>query len=91
MLIIIFVTCAKVCCKEASGLIFTILSLASDNNCTDGDIRLVRGSISSEKIVEMCLGGHYCYVCQDKENTDDKEGILTFEQLRYDPAGECSI
>ena len=52
----IFVTCAmhNVSCKEASGLIFTILSLASDNNCTDGDIRLVRGSISFEKIVEMC-------------------------------------
>ena len=81
----------NLCCKQASRLIFVILSLASDNNCTDGDIRLVGGSTSSEGIVEMCLGGHYGYICQDKESTDDKEGILTCEQLGYDPAGECSV
>ena len=63
---------------------------ASDNNCTDGDIRLVGGSTSSEGIVEMCLGGHYGYICQDEMGTNDKKGILTCEQLGYDPAGEKS-
>ena len=82
--ILFFNFCAihNVCCKEASGLIFTILSLASDNNCTG-----VEGSTSSEEIVEMCLRGHYGYICQDKESTDDKKGILTCEKLGYDPAG----
>ena len=70
---------------------YHIISLASDNNCTDGDIRLVGGSTSSEGIVEMCLGGHYGYICQGKDSTDDKEGILTCEQLGYDPAGKWSI
>ena len=37
----------------------------------------------------MCLGGHYGYICQGKDSTDDKEGILTCEQLGYDPAGKC--
>ena len=40
----------NVCCKQANGLIFTILSLDFDNNCTDRDICLVGGSTSSQEI-----------------------------------------
>ena len=51
---------------------------------------MVGGSTSSEGIVEMCLGGHYGYICQSESNTDIKKAMLTCGQLRYDPAGEKS-
>ena len=52
---------------------------------------MVRGSTSSEGIVEMCLGGYYGYISQKFISTDYKKGILTCRQLGYDPAGEKSI
>ena len=51
---------------------------------------MVGGSTSSEGIVEMCLGGHYGYICQSESNTDINKAMLTCGQLRYDPAGEKS-
>ena len=65
--------------------------MLASSNCTDGDIRLVGGSTSSEGIVEMCLGRHYGYICQSESSTDYNKAILTCGHLGYDPAGGKSI
>ena len=55
--------------------------------CNDGDIRLNNGGI-----VELCVGGHYGYLCRETNVLDASSrralAVITCTDLGYDPAGK---
>ena len=59
-------------------------------SCSDGDVRLVGGNSSAEGIVEICVGGHYGYLCVSGfTSTFNRRriGTVVCTDLGFDPAG----
>ena len=57
--------------------------------CTDGDIRLVGGSVDYEGRVEICINGEYGTVCDD--GFDDTDANVICGQLGYGNTGKFTI
>lgn len=56
---------------------------ASNDNCTDGDIRLANGTTENEGRVEICFGNEFGTICDD--SWDRKEATVVCRQLGYSP------
>ena len=55
------------------------------NGCTDGDIRLVDGSVDSEGVVEVCINGVWSTICDEEWDTSD--ATVACRQLGYSNSG----
>ena len=64
-----------------------ILLLVPDttDNCTNGAIRLVKGSTKYEGLVEICADGSWGYICQYGWGQTD--AMVTCRQLGYTKIG----
>ena len=51
-------------------------------HCSDGDIRLVNGTIEQEGRAEVCFNGVWSTICDDSWNTID--GFVFCHSLGYD-------
>ncbi len=61
-----------------------MLTLYTDNlnaTCTDGDVRLVEGSVPNEGRVEVCFSSEWGTVCDD--SFGNQEAMVICRQLNY--------
>ena len=57
----------------------TYVELYVTGNCTDGDIKLVGGTVSYEGRVELCVHGVWGTICHDA--WDQKDSTVVCRQL----------
>ena len=60
--------------------------LHSENNCSDGDLRLIGGLVDSEGTVEMCQDGGWNSLCSS--NWGYQETLMVCEQLQLPTDGK---
>ena len=61
---------------------------AAPETCTsEGHLRLTGGSVSTEGRVEICLGGVWGTVCNDRWS--DQNAQVVCRQLNHTPIGMC--
>ncbi len=57
--------------------------------CTDGDIRLVDGTVPNEGRLELCLDSHWGTVCDDA--FDSVDAAVACQQLGYESNGAVQL
>ena len=65
-------------------MIFLAYDIGSDN-CSTGDVRLSEGKHDNEGRVEVCIGGRWGTICDDK--WDDKAATVVCQQMGYSHGG----
>ncbi len=61
---------------------------APNPSCESGSLRLVNGRVDYEGRLEVCLGGRWGTVCDDR--FDSLEATVVCRQLGYSSEGKCS-
>ena len=65
-------------------IVLLILFLHSENNCDDGDLRLIGGLVDSEGTVEICQSGGWSSLCPRNWGYQDKLMVCNKLQLPTD-------
>lgn len=52
-----------------------------ENRCTNGDVRLVNGSVPNEGLVEICFNGRWGTICED--DWDVQDAMVLCNQLGF--------
>ena len=72
----------------------TIAVNVSNNNCVDGDVRLVGGTLSNEGRVEICINrvwGTVCHGTSYWNYWDTTDARVICRQLGYQEHGKCVL
>ena len=88
-------TCMTHCYTEDLCVLVNYAALSvSPSNCTDGDIRLVDGSVSSEGRLEICINRAWGTICYGNSRYGYNywgayEARVVCHQLGHQERGEC--
>ena len=70
-------------------IIIIIIIIIDLDNCTNGDIRLVNGSIDQEGRIEICANGVWGGICSSY-GWDESDAFVICKQLGYADTGKLS-
>lgn len=72
-------------CQQYKNIVINVLTVATTNNCTEGEIRLANNSTESEGRVEICVNGLWGTMCPNNTSTLDVKTIC--KQLGFSEYG----